>query len=105
MANEAQLRQWNEVKAERSSRLPGPMTRPLVSLSLPRGLPVAFEAILRDATLLLATDGLLKYGRRDRIAVLARGADLQVAVRQLAELPRLRSGALPDDVGVILCRS
>ncbi len=25
--------------------------------------------------------------------------------RQLAELPRLRSGALPDDVGVILCRS
>jgi len=68
-------------------------------------LPVAFEAILRDATLLLASDGLLKYGRRDRIAVLARGADLQVAVRQLAELPRLRSGALPDDVGVILCRS
>jgi len=57
------------------------------------------------ATLLLATDGLLKYGRRDRIAVLARGADLQAAVLQLAELPRLRSGALPDDVGVILCRS
>jgi len=68
-------------------------------------VPVAFEAVLRDATLLLATDGLLKYGQRDRIAVLARGADLQVAVRQLADLPRLRSGALPDDVGVILCRS
>ncbi len=78
MANEAQLRQWNEVKAERSSRLPGPMTRPLVSLSLPRGLPVAFEAILRDATLLLATDGLLKYGRRDRIAVLARALSANV---------------------------
>jgi serine/threonine protein phosphatase PrpC len=68
-------------------------------------VPVAFEAVLRDSTLLLATDGLLKYGRRDRIAVLARGADLQVAVQLLAELPRLRSGALPDDVGVILCRS
>ena len=59
---------------------------------------------LGDATV-MAADGLLKYGRRDRIAVLARGEDLQVAVQQLAELPRLRSGALPDDVGIILCRS
>jgi serine/threonine protein phosphatase PrpC len=61
-------------------------------------------SMLADADSEVA-DGLLKYGGRDRIAVLARGADLQVAVRQLAELPRLRSGALPDDVGVILCRS
>ena len=68
-------------------------------------VPVAFESALRDATLLLATDGLLKYARRDRIAALARAyMDLQVAARGLAELPRLRSGALPDDVGVILCR-
>jgi PPM family protein phosphatase len=67
-------------------------------------VPVAFEADLRDATLLLATDGLLKYARRDRIASVAQQADLQVAVRQLAELPRLRSGAPHDDLGIILCR-
>src|SRR5207245_955414 len=67
-------------------------------------VPVAFEAVLRDATLLLATDGLVKYGRRDRIAALARGPDLQAVTRALTDLPRLRSGALPDDVGVILCR-
>jgi len=40
---------------------------------------LAFDAVLRDATLLLATDGLLKYGQRDRIAVLTRGADPQAA--------------------------
>jgi PPM family protein phosphatase len=67
-------------------------------------VPVAFESALGDATLLLATDGLLKYARRDRIAALARHLDLQVAAHGLAELPRLRSGVLPDDVGVILCR-
>jgi PPM family protein phosphatase len=67
-------------------------------------VPVAFESALEDATLLLATDGLLKYARRDRIAAVALGPDLQMAAHALADLPRLRSGALPDDVGVILCR-
>ena len=52
-------------------------------------VPIDFESALGDATLLLATDGLLKYARRDRIAALARHMDLQVAARGLAELPRL----------------
>jgi serine/threonine protein phosphatase PrpC len=69
-----------------------------------QGVPVAFEALLGDATLLLATDGLLKYARRDRIAAIVLGPDLQMAAHALADLPRLRSGALPDDVGMILCR-
>jgi serine/threonine protein phosphatase PrpC len=67
-------------------------------------VPVAFEAVLGDATLLLATDGLFKYARRDRIAAVALGPDLQTAAHALADLARLRSGALPDDIGVILCR-
>ena len=67
-------------------------------------VPVAFDAVLGAATLLLATDGLLKYARRDRIAAVALGPDLQMAAHALADLPRLRSGALPDDVGLTLCR-
>jgi serine/threonine protein phosphatase PrpC len=67
-------------------------------------VPVAFEAALGDATLLLATDGLFKYAHRDRVTALARGPDLEEAVYALTNLPRLRSGALPDDVAVILCR-
>jgi len=46
----------------------------------------------------------LKYARRERIVALAQGPDLQAATRALTDLPRLRSGALPDDVGLILCR-
>jgi len=76
--------------------------RPLLGSG--EAIPVAFESALADATLLLATDGLLKYARRDRIAAVALGPDLQMAAYALADLPRLRSGALPDDVGVILCR-
>jgi serine/threonine protein phosphatase PrpC len=78
------------------------MRKPLLGSG--EAVPVAFEAVLGDATLLLATDGLLKYARRDRIVVVALGPDLQMAAHALADLPRLRSGALPDDLGVILCR-
>ena len=67
-------------------------------------IPIAFESLFGNATLLMATDGLLKYARRDQIAALTRGSDLQVATHALTDLPRLRSGALPDDIGVILCR-
>ena len=63
-----------------------------------KAVPVAFETVLGDATLLLATDGLLKYARRDRIAAPARSLHLKIAVQGLTDLPRLRSGALPDDV-------
>ncbi len=67
-------------------------------------VPVSFKAELGKGTLLLASDGLLKYAPRDRIAALVRGPDLDPAAHHLAELPRLRSGALPDDVSVVLCR-
>jgi serine/threonine protein phosphatase PrpC len=67
--------------------------------------PVAFEADLGDATLLLASDGLLKYAKASEIAAVARGSDLGAVAEQLAALPRLRSGDLPDDVAVILCRA
>lgn len=59
---------------------------------------------LHGGTLLVASDGLLRYAKRDDIARLARGADLAVAAKALVELVRLPSGELPDDVSVILCR-
>lgn len=66
--------------------------------------PVAFAGALGAATLLLASDGLLKYAARNLVAGLAALPDLGAAARQLVELPRLRSGALPDDIAVALCR-
>jgi hypothetical protein len=67
-------------------------------------VPVAFEAPVDDSTLLVASDGLWKYAPRVRIAQLARQPDLATAAREISELPRLRSGALPGDVAVLLCR-
>jgi PPM family protein phosphatase len=56
------------------------------------------------ARLLLATDGLLKYTSAERIVEACRTQDTETAARQLIELVRYRSGALPDDVTVILAR-
>jgi hypothetical protein len=55
-------------------------------------------------TLLVASDGLLRYAKLADIARLAAGADLDAAARGLVELVRLSSGALPDDVAMVLGR-
>jgi serine/threonine protein phosphatase PrpC len=62
-------------------------------------------ARLGSGTLVVASDGLLRYAKRDDIARLASGPDLTAAARALVELVRLRSGALQDDVAVVLCRN
>jgi serine/threonine protein phosphatase PrpC len=66
--------------------------------------PVPFALGAWDGTLLVATDGLLKYTSAERIAEAARGPDLPRAAGQLVDLVRLRSGGLQDDVAVVLCR-
>ncbi len=54
----------------------------------------------RDS-LLLATDGLLKYTGSERIIAICRNDDGSQIPRRLIELVRYPSGALPDDVTVI----
>jgi serine/threonine protein phosphatase PrpC len=52
--------------------------------------------------LLLATDGLLEYTSAERIIATCRGHSADVAAQQLIELVRYPSGALPNDVTIIL---
>jgi serine/threonine protein phosphatase PrpC len=52
--------------------------------------------------LLLATDGLLKYTSAEKIVGACRQQPPDVAAQRLIELVRYASGALPDDVTVIL---
>ena len=59
---------------------------------------------LGDRTLLVASDGLLRYAKPQHIAHIANGTDLAVATRALADLVRLPSGDLQDDVSIVLCR-
>lgn len=65
--------------------------------------PATFEVELDyDETLLLATDGLLKYENAERICQLARRPVL--SGEALIDAARLPNGALQDDVAVILVR-
>src|SRR5215471_1722208 len=65
--------------------------------------PVPFDHTREDnESLLLTTDGLLKYASRERIMETCRErAPPDEIARRLIELVRYRSGALPDDVTVI----
>lgn len=62
--------------------------------------PIRFEAHL-EGRLLVATDGLLKYATRNQLVRAAVG-ELDVAADALVRDVRLPTGALPDDVGLVL---
>lgn len=59
---------------------------------------------LNGGTLLVASDGLLRYAKQLDIIRIASSEDLQAAARALIDLVRLPSGTLQDDVAVVLCR-
>ena len=64
--------------------------------------PSSFEYRTTDGdSLLLATDGLLKYTSSERIVTVCRDEVASNVPRGLIELVRYTSGALPDDVTVI----
>lgn len=67
--------------------------------------PVALQRPALGGTLLVATDGLFSYAKRDAIAsIVAEHEDLKRAAVALVEAVRLRGGSLRDDVAVVLAR-
>jgi PPM family protein phosphatase len=74
--------------------------RPLLGSG--EALPVQFEAQLGGGQLLLATDGLVKYATAEEICALATQDGVEEARRALANCVRLPSGALHDDVAVVI---
>jgi PPM family protein phosphatase len=69
-----------------------------------RAWPVSFRCPRQAGSLLLATDGLLKYTSAERIIATCREHAPDVAAQRLIELVRYPSGSLPDDVTLILSR-
>jgi serine/threonine protein phosphatase PrpC len=69
-----------------------------------RAIPVTFTRGLLNGTLLVATDGLLKYTSLEKIAATILASDFDSAASKLIELVRYQSGALPDDVSILLVR-
>jgi serine/threonine protein phosphatase PrpC len=77
--------------------------KPLIGSGSAR--PVAFnQTRVCGEYLLLATDGLLKYAPAERIISTCRKSVAETAVKNLIQLVRYPSGALPDDVTVILTK-
>jgi len=64
--------------------------------------PVSFQRPMQVGRLLLATDGLLKYTSAAQIIAACREQPVEVAAQRLIELVRYPSGALPDDVTIIV---
>lgn len=67
-------------------------------------VPVGFTNGPLDGTLLVATDGLCNYVKRDQLQKEILWIEFPVLARKLVEMVRLPSGDLWDDVGLIACR-
>lgn len=67
------------------------------------GFPVAFTARVPGGTIVAASDGLWKYMDHERIAEAAALRPLEAVLDALVAGVRLRSGALQDDVGIVVC--
>jgi serine/threonine protein phosphatase PrpC len=69
-------------------------------------LPFSFAIQWSEGrTLLVASDGLLRYAPIARIArVITECETLRGAAKQLVDLVRLPDGSLQDDVSIVLCR-
>jgi serine/threonine protein phosphatase PrpC len=74
--------------------------RPLVRSG--EALPVQFEAELNGGRLLLASDGLIKYATVEQICAIATQGPVAEAADALANCVRLPSGAVPDDIAVVV---
>jgi serine/threonine protein phosphatase PrpC len=68
-----------------------------------KSMPVGFEAHAGVCVLLLATDGLWKYASRIHIADVPAFRPLEDAASALVDGVRLKSGALQDDIALVLC--
>ncbi len=69
-----------------------------------RAIPIPFTRESLSGTLLVATDGLLKYTSLEKIAATILAADFDSAANKLVELVRYQSGALPDDISILLAQ-
>jgi hypothetical protein len=70
-----------------------------------RANPVGFSRGPLQGTLLVASDGLLKYTSAERIAEATLCSDLNEVLRKLVGLVRYPSSMLPDDLSILLARN
>jgi serine/threonine protein phosphatase PrpC len=67
--------------------------------------PVGFTHGQLNGILLIASDGLLKYTSREKIAETIDSFGFDEAANKLISLVRYQSGAVPDDISILLVSS
>ncbi len=68
-------------------------------------IPIGFQNIIFNGILMLASDGLTKYVPFSQIVyTIQTNENLDICARKFIELARYKSGILPDDTTVVLCR-
>jgi len=78
--------------------------KPLIGSGI--ATPTAFGPVPLKGTVLLATDGLIKYAAQPLIRKIVQSSSANEAAKALIECVRYPSGNLPDDVTVIItCHS
>ena len=76
--------------------------KPLLGEGRAQPVPFSLRATT-TGTLVVASDGLWKYMKQSRIVTAASLRPLHVAAANLVDGVRLPSGALQDDVAIVLC--
>jgi serine/threonine protein phosphatase PrpC len=66
--------------------------------------PVGFSHKRLDGLLIVATDGFCNYVKREEMMKVLPYQEFAILPKNLVNLVRLRSGALNDDVGIVVCR-
>lgn len=80
----------------------GQQRKPLLGTG--EAVPTSFTAVWDGSPVIVASDGFWNYVRRDRLLAELRFIDFPVMATTLAEMVRLPSGGLADDVAVACAR-
>jgi serine/threonine protein phosphatase PrpC len=92
---------WVFMHGEAKNLTTGQVRKPLIGDG--KAVPISFTSRVSRGTLIVATDGLWKYLKHARVAEIATMRPLDAAAAALVDGVRLRSGALQDDVAIVLC--
>lgn len=82
----------------------GQRRKPYLGSGMTTPIAFAMSAPREGGTIVLATDGLFRYAPHEALEEAALLPDLEEAATLLVNLARLPTGALPDDIAVLLCR-
>lgn len=94
---------WNIVDDDIIDITENQYRKPLIGSGA--SIPVPFGKYKFDGTLLIATDGLLKYTKKEKIIEANRIENIKEASECMIKSVRLKSGGLWDDTTLILCRN